>query len=89
MIFIVWYRELKDILITWVQVVCKMLWMRQKNLDENRAQVNTIENRLTNLIDTIKSSTTSNAKKKLKTKNMLEIVNLLFTLINKIKQDKD
>ena len=66
-----------------------MLWMRQKNLDENRAQVNTIENRLTNLIDTIKSSTTSNAKKKLKTKNMLEIVNLLFTLINKIKQDKD
>ena len=28
-------------------------------------------------------------KKKLKTKNMLEIVNLLFTLINKIKQDKD
>ena len=63
--------------------------MRQKNLDENRAQVNTIENRLTNLIDTIKSSTTSNAKKKLKTKNMLEIVNLLFTLINKIKQDKD
>ena len=63
--------------------------MRQKNLDENRAQVNTIENRLTNLIDTIKSSITSNAKKKLKTKNMLEIVNLLFTLINKIKQDKD
>ena len=63
--------------------------MRQKNLDENRAQVNTIENRLTKLIDTIKSSTTSNAKKKLKTKNMLEIVNLLFTLINKIKQDKD
>ena len=63
--------------------------MRQKNLDENRAQVNTIENRLTNLIDTIKSSTTSNAKKKLKTKNMLEIVNLLFTLINKIKQGKD
>ena len=63
--------------------------MRQKNLDENRAQVNTIENRLTNLIDTIKSSTTSNAKKKLKTKNMLEIVNLLFTLIKKIKQDKD
>ena len=63
--------------------------MRQKNLDENRAQVNTIENRLTNLIDTIKNSTTSNAKKKLKTKNMLEIVNLLFTLINKIKQDKD
>ena len=63
--------------------------MRQKNLDENRAQVNTIENRLTNLIDTIKSSTTSNAKKKLKTKNMLEIVNLLFTLINKIKQYKD
>ena len=60
-----------------------------KKLDENRAQVNTIENRLTNLIDTIKSSTTSNAKKKLKTKNMLEIVNLLFTLINKIKQDKD
>ena len=42
--------------------------MRQKNLDENRAQVNTIENRLTNLIDTIKSSTTSNAKKKIKNK---------------------
>ena len=42
--------------------------MRQKNLDENRAQVNTIENRLTKLIDTIKSSTTSNAKKKIKNK---------------------
>ena len=38
-----------------------------KNLEENRAQVNTIEHKLTNLIETIKSSPTSDAKKKLKT----------------------
>ena len=34
-----------------------------KNLEENRAQVNTIEHKLTNLIEIIKSSPTSDAKK--------------------------
>ena len=35
-----------------------------KNSKENRAQVNAIENRLNNLIETLKSSPTSDAKKK-------------------------
>ena len=35
-----------------------------KNPEENRAEVNTIENSLTNLIETLKSSPTSDAKKK-------------------------
>ena len=40
--------------------------MKQKNSKENRAQVNAIENRLNNLIETLKSSPTSDAKKKKK-----------------------
>ena len=44
--------------------------MRQKSFEENRAQVNTIENRLTNLIET-HSSPTSDAKKK---KSKTEII---------------
>ena len=36
-----------------------------KNPEENRAEVNTIENSLTNLIETLKSSPTSDAKKML------------------------
>ena len=34
-----------------------------KNTDENRPEVNTIENILTNLIETLKSSPTSDTKK--------------------------
>ena len=34
-----------------------------KNLEENKAQVNSIENRLTNLIKKIKRTPTSNTKK--------------------------
>ena len=34
-----------------------------KSLEENRLQVNTIENKLTNLIDVIKSSPTSHTQK--------------------------
>ena len=64
-------------MIIWVQVVCTMLWMRQKNSKENRAQVNAIENRLNNLIETLKSSPTSDAKKKNRN-NMLEIFELLL-----------
>ena len=36
-----------------------------KNPKENRTEVNTIENSLTNLIETLKSSPTSDAKKKM------------------------
>ena len=36
-----------------------------KNPEENRAEINTIENSLTNLIETLKSSPTSDAKKKM------------------------
>ena len=66
-------------MIIWVQVVCTMLWMRQKSSKENRAQVNAIENRLNNLIETLKSSPTSDAKKKKKKRNKkLEIFELLL-----------
>ena len=65
-------------MIIWVQVVCTMLWMRQKNSKENRAQVNAIENRLNNLIETLKSSPTSDAKKNKNRNNMLEIFELLL-----------
>ena len=65
-------------MIIWVQVVCTMLWMRQKNSKENRAQVNAIENRLNNLIETLKSSPKSDAKKKKNRNNMLEIFELLL-----------
>ena len=70
---------LKYILIIWVQVAWTTLWMRQKNSKENRAQVNAIENRLNNVIETVKSSPTSDAKKQIKNRNnMLEIVELLL-----------
>ena len=53
--------------------------MRQKSSKENRAQVNAIENRLNNLIETLKSSPTSDAKKNKKNRNnMLEIFELLL-----------
>ena len=52
--------------------------MRQKNSKENRVQVNAIENRLTNLIKTLKSSPTSDVKKIQKRNNMLEIVELIL-----------
>ena len=66
-------------MIIWVQVVCTMLWMRQKSSKENRAQVNAIENRLNNLIETLKSSPKCYEKKKKKNRNnMLEIFELLL-----------
>ena len=40
---------------------------KTKNSEENKAQVNIIENRLANLIEVLKSSPTSNVKKKLRT----------------------
>ena len=53
--------------------------MRQKSSKENRAQVNAIENRLNNLIETLKSSPTSDAKKNKKNRNnMLENFELLL-----------
>ena len=39
---------------------------KTKNSEENKAQVNIIENRLANLIEVLKSSPTSNVKKKLR-----------------------
>ena len=52
--------------------------MRQKSFEENRAQVNTIENRLTNLIETHNSSPTSDAKKKKKIKNRNNMLEILY-----------
>ena len=49
---------------------------------ENKAQVNTTENRLANLMEVLESNPTSDAKKIKNRNNMLEIVNLFFTLIN-------
>ena len=40
---------------------------KTKNSEENKTQVNIIENRLANLIEVLNSSPTSNVKKKLKT----------------------
>ena len=48
------------------------------NSEENRLQVNTIENKLTNLIEEIKSSPTSDAKNIKDRNNMLEIVELVL-----------
>ena len=56
----------------------KVLNETKKNLEENRAQVNTIEYKLTNLIETIKSIPTSDAKKIKSRNNMLEIVELIL-----------
>ena len=53
-----------------------------KNSEENKAKVNIIENKLTNLIKLLKNSPTNNAKK-LKTKiTCWKLLNLFFTLIN-------
>ena len=52
--------------------------MRQKNPGKNRAEVNTIENRLTNLTETLKSSPTSDAKEIKNINSMLEIVELIL-----------
>ena len=59
-----------------------------KNLEENEAEVNKIEDKLVNLIEALKSSPTSDVKK-LKTEIICcKLLNLFFTLINKIKQEK-
>ena len=52
--------------------------MRQKNPGKNRAEVNTIENRLTNLTETLKSSPTSDAKEIKNRNSMLEFVELIL-----------
>ena len=52
--------------------------MRQKKLGKNRAEVNTIENRLTNLTETLKSSPTSDAKEIKNRNSMLEFVELIL-----------
>ena len=51
---------------------------KKKNSQENRAQVNTIENRLTNLIETLKSSPTSDSEKIKNRNNTLDIVELIL-----------
>ena len=45
-----------------------------KNSEENKRQVNTIENKLANLIEVLKSNSTSDGKKIENKNNMLEIV---------------
>ena len=60
---------------------------KTKNSEENKAQVNIIENRLANLIEVLKSSPTSNVKKKIKNRNnLLEIVEhiLYFNQLNQL-----
>ena len=52
--------------------------MRQKKPGKNRAEVNTIENRLTNLTETLKSSPTSDAKEIKNRNSMLEFVELIL-----------
>ena len=52
--------------------------MRQKKPGKNRAEVNTMENRLTNLTETLKSSPTSDAKEIKNRNSMLEFVELIL-----------
>ena len=52
--------------------------MRQKKPGKNRAEVNTIENRLTNLTETLKSSPTSDVKEIKNRNSMLEFVELIL-----------
>ena len=56
----------------------KALNETKKNPEENRAEVNAIENRLTNLIETLKSSPTSDTKKIKNRNNLLEIAELIL-----------
>ena len=52
-------------------------------LEESKAQVNTIENRLANLMEVVKISPTSDAKKIIITEiTCRELLNLFFALIN-------
>ena len=50
----------------------------KKKPGKNRAEVNTIENRLTNLTETLKSSPTSDAKEIKNRNSMLEFVELIL-----------
>ena len=60
-----------------------------KNSKENRVQVNTIENKWTNLVEAMKSIPTSDTKKKLKTEIISwKLSSLLFTLMGKINNEK-
>ena len=47
-------------------------------LEENKAQVNTIENRLANLIEAFKSSPTSESKTIRNRNNMLDVIELIL-----------
>ena len=57
---------------------------KTKNSEENKAQVNIIENRLANLIEVLKSSPTSDVKKIKNKNNIVEIVEhiLYFNQLN-------
>ena len=68
----------KDILIVKSKLYVQGFEWDKKILEENRAQLNTIEYKLTNLIETTKSSPTSDAKKIKSRNNMLEIVDLIL-----------
>ena len=60
-----------------------------KKLKRNKVQGNTIKNKLVNLVEAIKRSPTSDTKN-LKTEiTCWKCLDLFFTLINKIKHEKD
>ena len=69
-----------------VQVICTRLWIRQRQ--ENKARVNEIENRLTGLIEMLKSNPTSHTKKIKNRNHILEIVEriLYFNQLNQAGQ---
>ena len=77
---------LKDTLGIQVQVICTRLWIRQRQ--ENKARVNEIENRLTGLIEMLKSNPTSHTKKIKNRNHILEIVEriLYFNQLNQAGQ---
>ena len=57
---------------------------KTKNSEENKAQVNIIENRLANLLEVLKSSSTSDVKEIKNKNNIVEIVEhiLYFNQLN-------
>ena len=60
-----------------------------KNSKENRVQVNTIENKWTNLVEAMKSIPTSDTKKIKNRNNKLEIVELIIYINGQNQQWKD
>ena len=65
-------------------MTCARIWLRQQAQKKNKAQVNTIKDRLANSREKFKSNPISDARKIKNRNNMLNIVELIleFNLLN-------